>query len=229
MISSFRDSKFHWLNAPEAWTEGSLEGKEVCGYDLSETFLILKPPSHKDFWSKTFYTPLLVKSDAVAFVQSIPAPVKGVEMTCKVDFHYTPISQFDQAGMLIYVDKDHWMKCGIEYCDGGTRLSVVVCNAYSDWSTEIWHSKEVRLKVHTVSQSSSIVVEAASAGTNEYRFIRIAHLQSVLREDGEPLDWQIGVFSACPGEQRGCAATFTNFSLGPREPSAHNPELDSHK
>ncbi|RYH19946.1 DUF1349 domain-containing protein [archaeon] len=230
MITSFADDKFHWLNPPELWSASLEEGDSVHGYSVSENGaqLILKPPSHKDFWRKTFYTPLLVKSDAIGYMQSIPAPAKEVEMTCKVDFQYTPISQFDQAGMLIYVDDSHWMKCGIEYCDGSTRLSVVVCNGYSDWSTEIWQSKEVRLKVHTVSQSSSIVVEAASVGFNDYRFIRIAHLQSVVNEDNDPLDWQVGVFAACPGEQRGCVATFSQFSLGPREASSHNPDLDSH-
>lgn len=229
-MNSFSNSKFHWLNAPTVWSEGDLS--EEHGYSITDEGLALKlkPPSHKDFWRKTFYTPLLVKSDAVGYMQTIPAPVKGVEMTCKVDFQYTPVNQFDQAGLLIYVDESHWMKCGIEYCDGSTRLSVVICNSYSDWSTEIWQSKDVRLKVHTVSQSSSIVIEAAQIGSEDYRFIRIGHLESVVAENhaAEALDWQIGVFAACPGEQRGCVATFTNFSLGPREASSHNPDLDSH-
>ena len=53
----------------------------------------------------------------------------------EVAFTIKPTSQFDQAGLIIYKDSEHWLKTGIEYVDGHPKLSCVITNKYSDWST----------------------------------------------------------------------------------------------
>lgn len=178
-------------------------------------------PAKKDFWSKTFYTPLLVKSDASGLLCTIE---DNCEVTAKIDFTYNPCTQFDQAGLLVYIDPEHWMKCGIEYCDGSPRLSVVVCNEYSDWSTQPWSATAVSLKVHRVLQSDSVVVEAAPLGSTDFQFIRIAHL-SCKSTSGERLPWRVGPFAACPIAQNGCTVECSNFSVGPREATVHSTDL----
>lgn len=226
-ISCFNDAKFQWLNDPTRWPQsGNVSGEAEgdgghyeIGNDGAE--LTISAPAKKDFWSKTFYSPLLVKSDASAYVCQIST---AVEATINVEFSYNPVTQFDQAGLLVYVDDKHWVKCGIEYCDNSPRLSVVVCNDFSDWSTQPWHATSVVLKVHKVNQSDSIVVEAAPAGSTDFHFIRIAHL-SCTSKDGEKLPWQVGPYAACPIAQKGCSATFKNFSIGSREPSVHSENL----
>jgi regulation of enolase protein 1 (concanavalin A-like superfamily) len=184
--------------------------------------LRLSAPAKKDFWSKTFYSPLLIKSDASALLCSIE---DDVEVTVKTDFQFEPKSQFDQGGLLVYVDEAHWVKCGIEYCDGSPRLSVVVCNDYSDWSTQPWAATAVSLKIHKVKQSDSIVVEAAPLGTDHYQFIRIAHLAVNADTSKGRLPWRVGPYAACPIRQSGCETLFRNFSIGPREASTHSAEL----
>lgn len=229
--TSFTDADFQWLHHPEThWTQtddsapsGDVEGTGGKILEISPNRLIFQPPAYKDFWSKTFYTPLLVKADASAYVQSITS---DVEMSMSVDMAYTPCLQFDQAGLMIYIDANHWMKCGIEYCDGSARLSVVVTNhGFSDWSTQPWPSYAVRLKVHKIQQSSSIVIEAAAKDSSEYQFIRIAHLQC---SESPSKDWLVGPFYACPTKQRGCVATFEQWRLGPRQASCHDPDLATH-
>jgi hypothetical protein len=37
--------------------------------------------------------------------------------------------------------------------------------------------------------------------------------------------WQIGPFAACPNQQRGCIATFSNFVVSSREPMLHDSNL----
>lgn len=231
-VTSFLDSRFEWFCDPTKWAAADDSG-EVAGsggrYEISAdgSSLTLKAPAFKDFWSKTFYTPLLVKSDAGGYLCRVPAP-QAEEVTVKVDFSYSPVTQFDQAGILVYINDTHWMKCGIEYCDGSARLSVVICNEFSDWSTQPWPALGARLKVHTVAQSSSIVIEAAPLGSEDYQFVRIGHLDSVLGADGAPLPWRTGPFAACPGPQRGCTTAFTSFSLGPRETSVHSADLSDY-
>jgi hypothetical protein len=68
----------------------------------------------------------------------------------------------------LFIDSEHWIKCGIEFCDGQYRLSVVVCNVFRDWSTQIWPSSEASFRIHTVGQSSSLAIEVAQISSKEY-------------------------------------------------------------
>ena len=94
--------------------------------------LSLRPDGKRDFWRNTFYKPLLVKDDGPCFLRKVPA---NMELTMEVFFTITPFRQFDQAGLMVRFDEEHWLKTGIEVVDGIPRLSCVVTNKYSDWST----------------------------------------------------------------------------------------------
>ena len=254
-ISGFDLQKFSWLHNPTSWQPEIVEtqrkisdNSEVEGFGGSYSVtddcskLLLSAPAKKDFWSRTFYEPLLIKNDASALLCSVPT---DADATIKVDFLLTPKAQFDQAGLMVYLDNLHWIKCGIEYCDGTARLSVVVCNNYSDWSTQSWPTMVgagsqvlttgARLKLHKRCHSSSIVVEAAPLDTEEFQFIRIAHCsvqsthvtvepnQSVCSPSAVP--WRVGPYAACPVKQIGCSATFWHFSAGPLERTCHDAVL----
>lgn len=41
---------------------------------------------------------------------------------------------YDQAGLMIRIDKENWIKCGIEYMNGVHHRSCVVTRGSSDWS-----------------------------------------------------------------------------------------------
>lgn len=245
-VTSFDNDGFEWNFEPSSWKikdeTGVLEGS--CGsHEILEQGKILRisPPSKKDFWARTFYNPILIKNDASGLLYTIPI---SMEATIKVDFEYEAKSQFDQAGLFIHVDNDHWVKAGIEYCDGNYKLSVVVCNkGYSDWSTQPWANGAAKLRIHKVNISSSIVVEAAplqsekeapnASNTVKYESIRIAHLSTnngyldtdpYLQEDLD-IKWKIGPFAACPTSQFGCTAAFSNFFIGPLEETTHSCTL----
>lgn len=131
------------------------------------------------------------------------------------------------------------MRAGIELCDGSPRLSVVVCNVFSDWSTQPWPCNAARLRVHKITQSSSLVVEAATLGSEDFQFVRIAHLSAMSIHKGEDLNdlekhgaaveksWRVGPFSAVPMQQKGCRAHFRNFRIGNKEKSTHNADASS--
>ena len=129
-IDSFKDVRMHWSqgepNKHKNGGEWRTEGEE----------LVIVPAPNRDYWSKTFYSPLLVKHDAQTLVTTVPA---HAEATLTTAFTLTPVAQFDQAGIMIIVDDETWVKAGIEYTDGVPRLSCVVTNdGYSDWSTQHW-------------------------------------------------------------------------------------------
>ncbi len=43
-------------------------------------------------------------------------------------------SQYDQAGLMLRIDNQNWIKCGIELLNGIAQSSVVVTREFSDWS-----------------------------------------------------------------------------------------------
>eukprot|EP00051_Salpingoeca_urceolata_P031725 m.12682 g.12682 ORF g.12682 m.12682 type:complete len:235 (+) comp4337_c0_seq1:439-1143(+) len=224
-ITSLADERLQLLNCPE--------GKEKDVVVLREpTELHLAAPSEQDLWRRTFYTPQLIKDNAFGLVADTPA---NSEWTCEATVAVTPKTQFDQVGILIYIDSLHWVKAGLEFVDGGVKLSCVVCNCFSDWSTQDWPDKEVRIRVHKMLVGSSVVVEAAPVGSEKWSFIRIAHLSASSRHTGLPADeqavldapdadakpWRVGPFAACPVKQDGCIARITQFHLGPKKEMLH--------
>lgn len=93
-----------------------------------------------------------------------------IETKIKVD----AINKFDQGGIYIRFDQEHWLKTGLEYVDGEFKLSCVVTNEFSDWSTQSWSSGELRLRVFR--QKHSYVVEYHDG--SDWVFFRITHINS---------------------------------------------------
>jgi regulation of enolase protein 1 (concanavalin A-like superfamily) len=95
----FDSSELQWLNNPTSWgvddTSGEQEGSNG-DYLISDNgnSLTLLSPAKKDFWRRTYYEPLLIKSDAPGLLYDIP-PFE--EATICIDFTFNPISQFDQV------------------------------------------------------------------------------------------------------------------------------------
>jgi hypothetical protein len=91
--------------------------------------------------------------------------------------------------------------------------------------------------VHKVLQSSSIVVEAAPLNSDEFHFVRIAHLSAMSSHNGagfsvgeangtiEELPWQVGPFAACAMAQKGCCAKFSNIRIGPKDSITHSADV----
>ena len=65
----------------------------------------------KDYWRKTYYKPLLVKNDGPALLARL-----SVDKIVTVETAFTLVakSQFDQAGLFLRLDDEHWLKAGIE-------------------------------------------------------------------------------------------------------------------
>jgi hypothetical protein len=97
VVTEFTDQRFEWLNDPKGWNvideTGELEGSKG-DYQITADRLVLTPPAFKDFWCRTLYTPLLIKSDASALTCSIPS---NEECTFALDFEFNACAQFDQV------------------------------------------------------------------------------------------------------------------------------------
>jgi regulation of enolase protein 1 (concanavalin A-like superfamily) len=94
-------------------------------------YLLVEPGAKTDYWQRTHYG---FSADNGPFLSM---PVAGdVVISTYVRFH--PRHQYDQAGLMVRVDSQHWIKTSVEYePDEPDRLGAVVTNrGYSDWSTQ---------------------------------------------------------------------------------------------
>jgi uncharacterized protein len=99
-----------WLNEPAVWSG-----------DASDLTVAVEPET--DFWRTTHYG-FIRDNGHFAMTGALGLRFRG-------EF----AAQYDQAGLMLRLDAEHWIKCGLEL-DGRLWLSVVVTNGVSDWSQQ---------------------------------------------------------------------------------------------
>ena len=106
---------FEWLNPPPHWSED----REALTVTTGE---------NTDFWNRTFYG-FTHASGHLRYCQADG----DFSAEVKVSAYYEHL--YDQAGLMVMVDSDNWLKCGLEFTDGGLHFSTVVTrDGFSDWS-----------------------------------------------------------------------------------------------
>ena len=181
------DCELLWMNEPSLWKQ--------C-----DKGLYIEMDEKHDFWRKTYYTPEYCKNDGhflykeFGFAENVMA---------ETSFDLNPIHQFDQAGLMVYLDDEHWLKTGIEHVDGENRMSCVVTNRFSDWSTQTTSCSTLEMRVYKMKYD--YVVEIRK-DTSEWRFIRICHLNKPDSVDKV----KIGLYTCSP-KASGGSVTFKNL------------------
>src|ERR1700730_4258678 len=108
-------TRMKWMNQPALWNRSG--GK-----------LIVRSRAKTDFWRKTFYGYI---TDNGHFFY---LPVSGdFAFQACINGQYAAL--YDQAGLMVRLDAENWMKCGTEFFDGRRHASVVFTRDFSDWST----------------------------------------------------------------------------------------------
>lgn len=168
-----------------------------------------------DFWQRSYYG---FRNDNAPALQI--ASDQNFTFTAKVCFNYK--AQFDQCGLVIYLDSDNWFKASIEYENKKfSRIGSVVTNlGYSDWATtdialpnHIWYRLSRR--------GPDFLIESSLDG-EEFNQMRIFHLHKLgeTTEDmgkcnpPEPAQNAVkfGVY-ACSPSNSSFTATFSEMTL----------------
>lgn len=103
-----------WLNAPRDFT-------------LSDTQLQLRTDAGSDFCRKTQYG--FIRDNGHFF-----ALASDGDFTAQLHVDASFSALYDQAGLMVRIDQDNWLKCGVEFCDGRHLLSTVLTVGQSDWA-----------------------------------------------------------------------------------------------
>ena len=89
--------------------------------------LVVEAARGSDAWRTTSYG--FVRDSAHALLIDLPDG-----MACEVGFLCDFDQLFDQAGVLVRIDEQTWIKAGVEYSDGALQASAVATRGLSDWS-----------------------------------------------------------------------------------------------
>jgi regulation of enolase protein 1 (concanavalin A-like superfamily) len=183
------DDDMTWLNPPAGYVD---EGNSAVVVTKERT----------DFWRHTFYG--FVHDNGHFLYRS----VKG-DFTAEVTISAKYSALYDQAGLMLRLDEQRWLKAGIEYTDGITHFSVVISNGYSDWSVvsvpEAFEAITLRLTRH----AEAVRVQYKDRD-GRWQMARLGYLPFV-----EAID--VGIM-CCSPERQGFEARFSNLKIGPAIP-----------
>ena len=158
-----------------------------------------------DLWRHTSYG--FVHNSAHALLIDFPD-----ESAVEVSFILNLDGQFDQAGILVRADDEHWTKTGVERADGALQIGAVVTSVNSDWSTwpqDEWDGKEVTFR--TSRSGNALTIRAKADG--DWQLVRVAPIDPTLA-------WKAGPHLACP-RQGTFRVEFTRFAFGPADTALH--------
>ena len=156
-------SQFTWYNPPQNYYLE--ENKGLC----------IVPKSKTDFWRKTYHIPPANRTSGHALLYKVPPSTQCWEVM--TEFSLSPTIQYDQAGLMVYIDDRHWLKAGIEFEDGSPKISCVVTNEESDWNYLAWPTS-FHVKIRVVAQQYDSVCECKVEYKDEgkWKFLREAPL-----------------------------------------------------
>jgi regulation of enolase protein 1 (concanavalin A-like superfamily) len=176
--------RMKWLNEPGSMT-------------VSGDRLVVRARRKTDFWRKTFYGYI---TDNGHFFH---LPVSGdFEFEARVDGQYAAL--YDQAGLMVRIDAQNWVKCGTEFFDNARHASVVFTREFSDWSTmnDLATSGPVWWRV--VRKPDSLETLCSTDGKN-FTSVRMGYLVPSATAE-------VGIMCAAP-EGEGFQSTFDNLKL----------------
>ena len=176
--------KMQWFNEPD-------------GYSINGNRMTVNVPGHCDYWRISHYG---FTVDDAPFCYA----TYGGEFEAKVKIAGDYKARFDQACMMIRIDKENYLKAGIEYVDGKYHLSCVVTHHTSDWSVIELDKPIDYLWIKAVRRLDAIEVFYSFDGKS-YTLMRNCWMQ-----DNTPV--MVGLAAASP-DGEGFKATFSDFKV----------------
>ena len=176
--------KMQWFNEPESWK-------------IEEGTLCMDVTPQSDYWRISHYG---FTVDDAPFLYTL----RGGEFEVKVKVSGEYKTRFDQAGLMIRIDEENYLKTGIEYVDGKYNLSTVVTHHTSDWSVIQLDKPIPYIWIKAVRRLDAVEI-FYSFDDKEYVMMRNCWIQ-----DNKPV--MVGLMAASP-DGNGFQAKFEHFSI----------------
>ena len=174
-----------WAHEPEKWKQKDEEVRVTCPEDV-------------DYWRNTLHG--FVKDDAPFYWMYVDYDFEArLSMKAKIKYLY------DQAGMMIRIDEENWIKLGIAMYRDQPHVSCVFTRGNSDWSTHRLPNRKIEW-FHVWAKRIGEVIECFySLDNNNWIRIRQGHFADAPR-------MRVGMMCAAP-ESAGFKVTFKDFMI----------------
>lgn len=176
--------RMQWFNEPENWS-------------ISNNTLMMDVTPQSDYWRISHYG---FTVDDAPFLYTM----RGGEFEVKVRISGEYKVRFDQAGLMLRIDKENYIKTGIEFVDGKYNLSTVVTHKTSDWSVIELDEPVEYIWIKAVRRLDAVEI-FYSFDDKDYIMMRNCWLQ-----DNTPV--MVGMMAASP-DGSGFKAKFDNFRI----------------
>lgn len=179
-------SKGSWINSPR---EKSFEDDKLT-FETSE---------NTDFWRK----PLNGSARDSGHFFGMDA---GSSFTAELRVQSTYKCLYDQAGIMVRIDEENWLKAGIEVLDGQMMLSSVLTVGKSDWATAVYQADASDFWLR-VTIESGVVRLQISSDKKSWQLMRSAPFPF-------SENYLVGPM-ACTPKRGGLKVTFSDWKLSP--------------
>jgi len=191
-----------WLNKPEK-------------FEVTDQSVKIITVPNTDYWQRSYYGFRNDNAHSLLLESEI-----NFSLTVKTSFNYK--KQFDQCGLIIYLNSDNWFKASIEFENINlSRLGSVVTNlGYSDWATTDIPTVSV-MWYRLSRRGPDFLIESSPDGLS-FKQMRIFHLHCLGETTAEmgklnppaPADKPIsfGLYGCSPSDSS-FEAEFNNFKL----------------
>lgn len=183
-VSAQTLDRMQWFNEPENWS-------------VKNDVLTMDVTPQSDYWRISHYG---FTVDDAPFLYTL----RGGEFEVKVKISGEYKVRFDQAGLMLRIDAENYIKTGIEYVDGKYNLSAVVTHKTSDWSVITLDKPVDYIWIKAVRRLDAVEI-FYSFDDKEYVMMRNCWLQ-----DNTPV--MVGMMAACP-DGNGFKAKFEHFQI----------------
>lgn len=184
MSVDFRGGK--WLNEPATW-------------QVTDNRLTVTTDEKTDFWRETYYGFIRDSGHFLGFPT-------GDGFTAKIRIQGEFRTLYDQAGLMLRIDENRWVKTGVEFTDGEPFLSTVITDGKSDWSVSQPFKQLDDFYIRVTVAKGALRVQASRDGTF-WPLLRLAPFPVASAYEVGP--------TACTPERSGLTITFSEFSIGP--------------
>src|ERR1700730_4741746 len=177
-------SRMRWMNEP-------------ASYKILGETMVVHSRSKTDFWRKTLYG-YITDNGHFFYLEA----TGDFTFEARTNGQYAAL--YDQAGLMVRLDAENWMKCGTEFFDGRRHASVVFTRDFSDWSTMLDLSETAAIWWRVVRKKDSI---ETLCSLNGQKFMSVR--QGYFVPGGKV---RVGIMCAAP-EGPGFEAVFDDLKL----------------
>jgi regulation of enolase protein 1 (concanavalin A-like superfamily) len=175
-----------WLNEPQRWT--------ADGDSLD-----IVTDNATDFWRETYYG---FNRDSGHFLGFPTGDAFTAELRVRGSFD----ALYDQAGLMVRIDGQHWVKAGIEFSDARAMLASVLTAGRSDWSTAPYEPDASDFWIRATVDHGVLRLQVSADGKH-WPLMRLAPFPKASSYLVGPM--------ACTPERDGLKVRFSTFRLSP--------------